>query len=627
MKRKLIPLAFVVIASVGMSSCGSNKTIVRIGYDDFTTINPLTERTEYDKNLFYRNDRSFYCPDPSIMQITDPNDPDYNWFYLYGTTGGKYKAYKSQDLTNWQPAGPVMNYWDTANYPDQSYALDRDNWAPEAIYDPEAIWYSDDPNDPDNGTKGVYYFFTSATPVRGEWYIPYIAKGKTPRHFELISHPDYKSYRDGTKLLKDNDPDYYTFLQYTVFDPYEMKVALTRLGLPCATYCRGIDLHPFVDPKTNNKFLFFTYNGDAQTYVLALQMKDWETPMYETLTRITKTQYKTVDGDQVMSYEYNNIINEGTQVLYHEDKNGVGRYYLTISINGYADKTYKVIQAVNDGSSPLAPYTKLEESEGGILLSSDGSTRDDVSGPGHHAFVTVEDQLYIIYHKHDDPNVGGGARHPCVDRVSWITVKDEKGQDLEVMYVNGPTTSIQPMNEFASDYRNVALDAKITATNVLKDSKVENLNDGLLDIYSIDNYEAYKGVVESTKFSDSTDITITFDDYIPIKALMVYNSKFLETAFYDVSLIEFDAKDENGNLYTAGIEDLAFDLQGALNTINPKYIRPGYSSIAEFNEMNVKEIRIHVDPATLEEIPEHADEANEYEQVLEIPEIVVLGRK
>ena len=36
-------------------------------------------------------------------------------------------------------------------------------------------------------------------------------------------------------------------------------------------------------------------------------------------------------------------INEGPCVVYHN-----GKYYLTISINGYRDKSYSVIQAVSD---------------------------------------------------------------------------------------------------------------------------------------------------------------------------------------------------------------------------------------------------------------------------------------
>ena len=63
----------------------------------------------------------------------------------------------------------------------------------------------------------------------------------------------------------------------------------------------------------------------------------------------------------------------------------------------------------------------------------------------------------MIYHRHNDVVTAGSARNPAIDEIKWITVKDKNGNELEVMYANGPTCTVQPRLEEYSDYKNIAL--------------------------------------------------------------------------------------------------------------------------------------------------------------------------
>ena len=208
-------------------------------------------------------------------------------------------------------------------------------------------------------------------------------------------------------------------------------------------------------------------------------MNSWTEPDYSTLSRLTRYGYYEVDdiddGSDGATYEKQDAnINEGAWMTEHN-----GKYYLTFSANGYGTTYYKVIQAISD--SPLGPFRKLTENEGGVLLGADSI--DTISGPGHHALVEVGNEMYIVYHKHDDPLTGGNARHIAMNKVRWITIKDKNGNDLDVMYTNGPTDStVQLLPDFATGYTNVASKAKVTATKLLKESKADYLTDGYIPI-------------------------------------------------------------------------------------------------------------------------------------------------
>ena len=39
---------------------------------------------------------------------------------------------------------------------------------------------------------------------------------------------------------------------------------------------------------------------------------------------------------------------------------------------------------------------------------------------------------------------------------------------------------------------------------------------------------------KSTEFTDETTITLTFDDYKTVKGIMIHNSEWIESAFYEI---------------------------------------------------------------------------------------------
>lgn len=612
---KKIQLFILVLLASFLTGC--NSSFINMSYYDQMTYEDGAQYSTINKSLFYRNDyeygQNLAGADPSILKITDQNDPDYGYYYVFVTTGFRsFSAYKTKDLVNYEPVGVILNAIDSAS--DEGKTLNKDTWAPEMVYDAE---------------EKMYYLFASSTPqvLSNEkqldyFALPLVAKSESPRGpFKMISHSDYSYvYKNKNNNTIFDETRHQYFLQFSPFDPVKMYEQMLRLNIDTENVkvMRAIDFHPFIDPVTNKKYLYFTNNKNNNgTFTMACEMKTWDEPIYETMTVITKNKYYEVDGTETALYEKMSGINEGPCVIYHN-----GKYYLSISINNYLDKSYSVIQAVAD--SPLGKFRKLRDSEGGLLLSTDAMIMDNVSGPGHHGLIEIDGQLYIIYHKHNDPSEGGSARHVAVDRVNWISIKDMNGNDLDVMYVNGPTTSIQRLPDFASEYENIANEAKVKATNLKEGSSVEYLTDGLQSIYKFANEEFIANYVKETEFTGKTVITLTFEDYRDIKALMIYNSKWMESAFYEIYRIEFDCLNSKNKKVTKVIKNLKFDWNAYTSIDDIDVIRSGSAAIAEFNETKIKEIRIVIEPATNEEIYVHG--ANEMSE-LALGEIEILGRR
>ncbi|WP_219836122.1 glycoside hydrolase family 43 protein [Paenibacillus sp. R14(2021)] len=106
-----------------------------------------------------------------------------------------------------------------------------------------------------------------------------------------------------------------------------------------------------------------------------------------------------------------------------------GLYYLMYSANCFAHRDYSVGYAVSE--YPLGPYRKYEHNP--ILF----SDCEEISGPGHHSVTDSPDrtELFIVYHTHSDPVVGGGDRQVCMDRMAFR----EDGS----IVVHGPTLKEQ----------------------------------------------------------------------------------------------------------------------------------------------------------------------------------------
>ena len=586
-----------------------STTYEQIDYYDGTTYDEKEQNYLFNKEIFYRNDFNQSMADPGVLEITDPDDPDYGKFYAYGTRSGHgFEAFCSEDLANWEGRGWAYLYRNSDSVEDKiAYS---NVWAPEVVYDSK---------------EKMYYMFFSSTPQDAPYYYPFIAKADNPRGpFLLIDHSDEYLEADGTAIT---NPDHY-FYKYMTFDPYKLYAALESGGFlgnnhnkeqMDSYFERSIDYHPWIDTETGTRYIFYKHNLDGADVIMGVPCdKSFNEPIYDDIQMLIKAKLPTLDAEMgdMISYEVGTNCNEGPWITQHK-----GKYYLTYSINSYTDRSYAVGVAVSDNA--LGPYRKLDQDEGGLFLSTDLMMRDDISGPGHHSMVEKNGHLYIVYHKHDDVEAGGAARNLGCDEVKWVTIKDKYGEDLDIMVLNGPTNSIQPKFEFASDYVNIAPKATIKATNVSSDSSSTYLNDDLLSMLRVANQDMVTKYIKETEFDGETKIDIEFGDFEKVKSVMVYNSKEMANAFYDIKKITFYGRDENGRDKNYFIDNLKFNFAANTSIDDSDIIRPGCAAFAEFDEIDVKKITIEVDPATADQIAVHGENGVD----LAISEIKVLARK
>lgn len=551
-------------------------------------------QSDFNKELFYRNDKKTGGADPFVLDNTEVD----GYYYMYVTEGSLY-CHRSKDMMNWEPVG---NSLDNLDYGENGAVMEirkatrQDLWAPEVIYDPDTE---------------LYYLFFSATPTVDETVkaengveegsakeVLMVATSKYPyRDFQLVNFKDADSCgKENVHTYSESQyPHYYA--KYLLFDPVtykEFSVAngRTDAGKGFGGYAGGIDPHPYVD-ENGDKYLFWVDSAGADR-ICGVKMENWLKPDWSTATALIYHSYYTVadwqaeqEGKSVqkVAHELSNVtINEGPVVTKHNDK-----YYLTFSIGSYADSSYQVAQAVSDNL--MGPYRKLTEEEGGILISGGTTGSQEISGTGHHSFVTVGEQTYIVYHRHDDFVKAGGVRNHAIDEIKWITIKDKDGNDLEVMYANGPTCTVQPKIEGYSDYKNIADEAKVSGTE-----DVSYLTDGLLSIYKYANENFIENIKE-TSIQKKTTFTFDFDEERTVRAVMIYNSKFETTSFKNISKVEFVCE-ENGEEIIRCINDMEFsseyykanDLDGSMY-----YIVSGAAAYAEFDELKVKAVKVTVD--------------------------------
>ena len=610
-----------------MAGCKGQKAASQTQYEVASYQGQLTEgqvKSDYNKELFYRNDRKIpESPDPFVLDNTAVD----GWYYLYGTIGS-ILTYRSKDMMEWEPVGNALDNLDYAaegKLSEIRRATWKDVWAPEVVYDPD---------------EGLYYLFFSATPdpekiPEGKGvpegtpkYLMMVAVSEYPdRDFQLVDFTDPEScgeenlhtynskvgVSDGNGGYLDAYPHYYA--KYSFFDPAEYKAFAISMGnydaYGYAGYEDGIDPHPYIDDN-GDKYLFWV-SATTSSRICAVKMINWLKPDWSTATHLLEHSFYTVEdwkasqnGESVenVSYELlvHNRINEGPQLLEHN-----GKFYLTYSVNSYEDNSYLVAQAVSDNI--LGPYRKLTEEEGGIVISGNTAGSLDVTGTGHHDFVTVGDQLLMVYHRHNDTVLGGGPRNPAVDEMKWITIKDKFGNDLDVLYTNGPTYSVQPKIEAHAEYVNIADEAKVSGSE-----DAAYLNDGLLSIYKYANPDFIKHVQETT-IAETTTFTFDFAQARPIRAVMVYNSKLETSAFRQVARMEFVCE-ENGKEVVRFIKNVQFGAENfQANEYDGSiyYIVSGAAAYAEFDELNVKSVRITV------EVPEG-------QETVGISEIRILGK-
>ena len=244
-----------------------------------------------------------------------------------------------------------------------------------------------------------------------------------------------------------------------------------------------------------------------------------------------------------------------------------------------------------------------------------------MNSSGHHSFFEVGDELWIVYHSYPVLGADGiGSRAQCFERVYFTT--NSKGQT--VMHANGPTKVIQPLPEAVSGYKNIAPLAEVKATNMVKGSNVSYLTDELIAMH---NEHIINDNIPEFEAKGTTEITLTFPEYVTARAIMIYNSQDYMKIFTEIDRIEFSYKDEYGNTGMAYIDNLGFNLDANLvpldyllsedemEFIDDSYytMRAGGASVAEFNELSINKIKIKIKKA-------------EGKDGLNISDIVVLGK-
>lgn len=566
MLKKIISLSMAALMLLGTllstTSCfdsqSSDDTESPVaGEFSYTTYeNDTYEDYSYNKNLYYLNELNFQVADPTVIFVEEGEEAGY--FYAYGTSDliqcHGYQCWRSQDLTNWEYVGVAFE-------PDYSETWSFNNhWAPEVLYD-----------------DGVYYMFYNAENVNaGNRHCISVAVSQTPYGpFESIEGKNL----DG-KTLSKSEPVY-------DFD----GILPNREGLSNHI----IDLHPFIDPVSGEKYMYFSafqYWGNRYSYqeIYGVRMKDWFTPDYSTLTQLTSIFNSTVTdfseemaggsiqfGDMDEGQDEGATVNEGPFVYYHD-----GTYYLTYSVYPYFSPNYQVRQALS--TSPLGDFTKVPVEDGGALIYTE-SDWENIASAGHHCFIRCGEQLIIAYHTFLDRATIQSGRALAVDEVKFI--ENEKGQTI--MHVNGPTYSYQPLPEAVSGYKNLAPTATVTASHTASDSDIKYLTDGLYKVHKTDFVEEYRTqtVGEATKAT----INFKFDDWVNARSVLLYNSLEYSLSVPAISSVRLKYKTESGFAW-AEAKNVKFNYKWNSDLKSTMY--PGGAIILEFAEMPVMEIELTI---------------------------------
>ncbi len=532
-------------------------------------------------------------------------------------------------------------------------------WAPEVVYDPDDdkyyMFFSATPSE-DNIVKN-----SSAKGVLkqgdGRAYFLYVAEADHPAGpFTIINHKErddnpntpgalsnkplntQTNVRLSTGTAPTNEAymkignEYYRpayhgyYANYPVLRQDYLTQKMQELGYENSKKINGqlyvgtIDPHPYVDPITHKKYLYVKLEGREfdGNIIFVMEMINWTTPDWSTFTYCIGDNYYTIedylnpskrptDGIDELPYEMTGC-NEGPFMIYRETPDGKNDYFLTYSVNGYTDRVYAVATAVAD--SPMGPFRKLEMSEGGLLLSAELTASTTVSGTGHHCFIKGSDgKDYIIYHRHTDASAPSAVRYTCMDEVKWISVPCTKGGTITVPYVNGPTDSVQPLPEFASDYKNVAEDATITALNNPQLSKKDLswMNDGYLSVFKpeqctygeVNAFLQFAENFKETMIKKTTTFKVTLDKTEDVRAVMIYNSAEELNAWLKVSKIVFTLADGSKRTVKDLVVDRTQDVDVQIDEETGEYfvyyIKSGTGVYCEFAEMSVDSIEITVD--------------------------------
>ncbi len=558
-KRLLVLIIAFGMAFSCLAGCGLIKHKMSSNeYEDYKVVDG-----NYDESLFYINDLQLPLPDPNVVYI-DRGEEE-GWFYAYGTSDDigihGFQCWRSKDFSNWEYKGVAYMPEFGETWADGIY------WAPEVIYDEETDLY--------------LMFYSAQHDEDAKKYLSVVCASQPYGPFQALDGV----YNIDGKLLQTSEPVYDFFP--------ETNAVLAETGVLPEGGEATIDVHPFQDPVSGKKYIYWSQAIETGQSIFGCEMKDWFTPDYTTVKKLTVPNLTKVEGGEEFEEDTKYDCNEGPFMYYHD-----GTYYLTYSASGYMDERYHVRQAVAD--SPLGDFEKLLDEEGGQVIFADPSF-GNVSSAGHHSFFKAGDELYMAYHTFINRMDLSDGRALAIDKV--VFAENENGDT--VLRANGPTYSYQPLPSVVSGYTNVAVDAKITANRTAKGSSVKYLNDGRFTTHYQDDFTN-----EYRAKSGTSKITLKFDEPVLAKAIMVYNSGNFEESFTEIESIEVKYKTTIG-VRSSVMKNIPFDFDW--HSADAAVIFPGAASIVEFEELPIKSITIKV--SSVDGYP------------LALNEIVVLGKK
>lgn len=523
----------IFILSMLLVACSGNKSISNIEVAD--------------TNIYYQNGYEVAGADPFVLVDKDENGNE--CLYLYLTSGDLdakgFNVYKSYDLTDWKK--------------DQvCFMTDNNTWCSSKLWAPEII--------KDNG---LYYMFYSAQWGSMDYglYISVAVSDSPNGCFEEYSSKDKKKSEPLIQFEK-----HYNEM------PIELRSSLAGKNGDIG-FIKVIDASPFLDPKTNKKYLYFvadigTDYTDA-SFIMCMEMEDWTTPIYSSLTRITKYNFVSPDSTDLIVEGGNT--NEGCSVYYHD-----GLYYLTFSTNKYTTSEYQVRQAIAD--NPLGPFIKIQPDDGGVVLYTEPNNICQSSG--HSSFFMVGDELFLSYHTfYNDKNIDDGRR-AMVDRASFA----RNSEGIEVLQAFGPTVAPQLLPESITGYKNITSQAKITCENMIDNTKIDYLYDGIIPCNSQSvgkNFFANSG---------ETRIKFDFDDYRDVCSVIVYPSYKSNRRISEIKSINLECQYSIYTIENVKISNLYDTKTGKMALDN--------GIIANFDVEPIKSIEIIFDSDNLVGIPE-----------------------
>lgn len=569
--KRIVPLAALSLSAlVLLAGCGGSTFEVELGWSDGTIAqeNTTVGEREYDESLFYRND-------VALRQVADPTvvwtEEDGGTLYLYGTSN----TLSTRGIGVWQSTDGV--HWDSAGV---AFEPETSSWSYASLWAPEVVCHD-----------GTYYMTYSArnsnTFASGGSYYANTYIGLAYAESPLGPFVQWTGTNANGDAIGLGDP---------VFDPAKIT-ALDGVTCEAGTYARlrFLDSCYFVDDD-GQIYLYLTRGQDRynildsaldarfdadESEIWVVRCKDFASPDYSTVTRLTSVGYSTVDGGTENDIDAERAatdrINEGPQMYRRGDA-----YYLIYSVGSTSSNLYSVAQAV--GSSPMGPFTKLSKAEGGLVLGTEMNWIQN-AGTGHCCLTEIGDELFIFYHE--------GADRYTIDQsnraISYVRagfLRNAQGQ--EVLVANGPSSySLQALPAAISGYKNIAPEAEVSAQGLAEGSSVAYLNDGFFASHSY-------GAVREAEFVSGSDaqITLTFGDWRKVRAVMLYNSIDYNKTFYQIARVALEVRTESGAEGTAYISGAAFSFDDNTCYASQEIMFAGSNLVMEFAEVEVKSVTI-----------------------------------